>query len=221
MKKIWIFSLFALGFTQAAPLSASEIWAKVSQTIAAAQDLESHISGKVLSKGKEMSLELTLQTIPALELTRFQFNAPKALQDNVLILEGNKVWNYLSLPNQIIQTSQDKMTKLPGMPLDFSKMSDLGKGLAQQDMTFVLRGEENLPDGKALLLEGRPKTGVKLEFSKLRVWILSGVWRVAKIQAFEGNTVKAELNISNFKTNQGLKADALQMLPQDAERINR
>jgi outer membrane lipoprotein-sorting protein len=221
MKKIWIIGLFALGFTQAAPLSASEIWAKVSQTIDSSVDLESHISGKVLSKGKEMSLELIMQGIPALELTRIQFIAPKAMQDNVLILEGNKVWNYLSLPNQIIQTSQDKMIKLPGMPLDFGKMSDLGKGLAQQDVNFVVRGEENLPEGKTFLLEGRPKTGATLEFSKLRVWVLQGVWRVAKIQAFEGNTVKAELSISNFKTNQGLKADALRTLPQDAERLNR
>ncbi len=221
MKKVWIFSLFALGFTQAAPLSTSEIWAKVSQTIDSAVNLESHISGKVLSKGKEMLLELTLQTIPTLELTRISFTAPKAMQDNILVLEGKKVWNYLSLPNQIIQTTEDKMTKLPGMPLDFGKMSDLGKGLAQQEMTFVLRGEEDLPEGKTMLLEGRPKTGAKLEFSKLRVWVLQGVWRVAKIQTFDGNTVKAELQISNFKTNQGLKADALRLLPQDAERINR
>ncbi len=184
-----------------------------------AQDYQIHVVGTAQQGGQALTLELTLQRINALELSRLEFAQPDSLAGNIIITEKDQSKNYLALTNQVVvskgQAGQSR--------INLNQLTDIRSLLSQDRAEITLLGSENIEGkGMAYVLEIKPKPSSKLQFAKAKVWVLENPWRPYRLQTFDaaGNPLN-DLTFTEFQTNLGLSAQKLKALPLDAEVVNK
>ncbi|GGJ56750.1 outer membrane lipoprotein carrier protein LolA [Deinococcus roseus] len=223
MKRV-LFTVLLMGsaaFAQTAlAQTADDIMGKVQASQKAVKDVTIKVVGKAELDNGSQSIDLDIQTIPSLNLTRINFNAPDALADNVVVIDKNTVSNYLFLTNQVTVQSAKK-ARLEGFSFDFTRFADFSTELGKDKFTLKLLSTDTAKDGKVYVIEATPREQ-DLGFTRTRVTITENGWRPLKMQALDSKgKVLADLNFTTWKTNSGLKAAALKSLPKDAQIIKK
>lgn len=218
MKRV-LFTVLLMG-SAAMAQTADDIIAKVQANQKNIKDVTIRVVGKAELDSGAQSIDLDIQNIPGLNLTRISFNAPDALADNVVIVDKNTVYNYLFLTNQVTVQSAKK-ARLEGFSFDFTRFADFSTELSKDKFVLKLIDTDTDKNGKVYVIEATPREQ-DLGFTKTRVTISENGWRPLKMQALDSKgKVLADLNFTTWKTNSGLKASALRSLPKDAQVIKK
>lgn len=221
-------SLLAIGLTLVASValaqtpSATDIIAKLETTQKSLKDYRARVAGSAEQGDQKLKLEMDVQAIPPLDLVRVKFNAPDSLADNFIIVDKNTVYNYLFLTNQVTITKLNT-ANVGGFNFNFSQFSSFGESFPKDKINFKPVTTESTPDGKAYVLDATPKPGSKLEFTRVKIWVLDGAWRPQHIQYFDDQGLNpiADITVTKWEPNVGLKAADLRKLPKDAEIIKK
>lgn len=213
----------ALGFVALAQSpSASDILGKLEVTQKTLKDYRARVAGTAEQGDQKLKLEMDVQAIPSINLVRVKFNAPDSLADNFIIVDKTTVYNYLFLTNQVTITKLNN-ANVGGFNFNFSQFSSFNDSLPKDKVNFKPVTTESTPDGKAYVIDATPKAGSNLELSRVKVWVLDGSWRPQRIQYFDDKGVNpiADITVSRWEQNVGLKAADLRKLPKDAEIIKK
>jgi outer membrane lipoprotein-sorting protein len=226
-------TLFAAGFALALPVvfglsalaqspSALDILGKLESTQKTIKDYRARVAGTAEQGDQKLKLEMDVQAIPSANLVRVKFNAPDSLADNFIIVDKNTVYNYLFLTNQVTITKLNN-ANVGGFNFNFSQFSSFSDSFPKDKVSFKPVTTETTPDGKAYVLDATPIKGSNLEFSRVKVWVLDGSWRPQRIQYFDDKGINpiADITVSKWEQNVGLKAADLKKLPKDAEIIKK
>ena len=212
----------AIGIALAQSPSAADILSKLEANQKSIKDYRARVAGSAEQGDQKLKLEMDVQAIPAINLVRVKFNAPDSLADNFIIIDKTTVYNYLFLTNQVTITKLNA-TNVGGFNFNFSQFSSFSDSLPKDKINFKPVTTESTPDGKAFVVDATPKAGSNLEFSRVKVWVLDGSWRPQRIQYFDDKGVNpiADITVSKWEQNVGLKATDLRKLPKDAEIIKK
>ncbi|MFC4455969.1 outer membrane lipoprotein carrier protein LolA [Deinococcus sonorensis] len=196
--------------------TATDIISRVDASQRGAKDISFRLSGTASVQGSNQKIDLNIQSIPAANLARIVFNAPDSLADNIVVVDKAEIRNYLYLTNQVTVTPLTKATGQAGLSgLDFSQISNLSALLKNYDVRLL--GSSGAAGNRVFQLEGTAKAA-GVNDGKARVWISEAGWRPTRVQWLDsGNKVVADLSFNNYKTNAGLSATTLRMLPKNAE----
>ncbi|HEY9855587.1 MAG TPA: hypothetical protein V6D05_07610 [Stenomitos sp.] len=194
-------------------LSVEAVVAKLQATQAAHHDVVVQLSGELMQGPKRLHGELEIQAIPAQNLRRVEFKAPSQMAGNLVIIEKDQAWRYLSLTNQVVVSSVAEAVK--GAPLDFSKMTSLMGGKASAE-GFKLAGSEKGADGVLHVLESTTPG------NRMKVWVKEDGWRLQRLQVLNGfGQAIADWQVTSFQLDRGLQPADLKRLPKDAEVLKR
>ena len=197
--------------------TADEVVSRVQATQKNLKDVAFKVSGQATMEGSAQKIDMDIQAIPAQNVARINFNAPDALADNVVVVDGKKVRNYLFLTNQITEQDANRTSSSGGLNFSFSQFTDAAALLSRYDVKLV--DTQTQSGAKVFVLEGASKDGGT---ERSRVWITEQGWRPVRVQVLgTSGRVVSDLNITNYKTNSGLSATKLKALPKDAEVIRR
>jgi outer membrane lipoprotein-sorting protein len=201
-------------------LSASDVLAKLENVQKNLKDYKAKAIGTIADDTQKIKLDLDIQAIPGLKLTRLTFNAPDTLADNVSIIDNDNFYNYLFLTNQVTITKISK-AQVGGVSFGgIESFGDLQSSIPKEKLDFKPLTMDDTPNGKAYLIDATPKKGSNLEFGRVKVWALEKSFNLYRVQYFnEKGAMQADLTIPEFKGNVGLKAKDLCKLPSDVEKI--
>ncbi len=213
-----ISSIATLALAQS--LSASEVLAKLEATQKNLKDYKAKAVGIIGDETQKIKLDLDVQAIPGLKLTRLTFNAPDTLADNVSIIDNDNFYNYLFLTNQVTITKINK-AQVGGVSFgNIDAFGDLQSSIPREKLDFKPVTMDDTPNGKAYVVDATPKKGSNLDFGRVKVWALEKNFNLYRVQYFnEKGFMQADLTIPKFEGNVGLKAANLCKLPSDVEKI--
>lgn len=201
-------------------LTAQGVLDKLTATSKSLKDVTARLTGTTNTVDQKLKLDIELKAITASSLVRIKFNAPDSLADNFIIMDKDKVSNYLFLTNQVTVSSKNKAT-IAGMSLDFSKVTDISALFPADQVNLKIARTEDTPAGKAYVLEATPKAKSNLAFAKATVWIVENGWRPYRIVGTTDKGDSLDLTVVQWKANGGLKEKDLRAIPKDAEIIKR
>lgn len=208
--------LIALAYAQPTPQEITAALIAVQET---AQDYQVRIAGVAQISGQSLSLDVTLQRINALELSRIDFTKPEILAGNAVISEKDQIKNYLALTNQVVVTKGNSSTSR----VNLSLLTDIRNVLSPERADIALLGSETIEgQGTAYRLEVKPKPGSRLQFVRAVVWVLEQPWRPYRLQTLDASGKPLnDLLFVQYQTNLGLTPQKLRALPLDAEVVNK
>ena len=213
-------SLIPLALAQG--VTADNILKNLDTTQKNTKDFSAKVSGSAEQNDSKTKFEVKIAGITASKLTRVDFLAPDALADNFLIIDNQNAYNYQFITNQVTIQRNANASEVGGFNLNFNALNDLQTTFPSNQVDFKPITSETTPAGKAYILDATPKKGAKLEFDRLKVWVLESGWRVYRTQAFDAKGVlQFDVTISDWKVNAGLKASELCKIPKDAEIIKK
>ncbi len=214
MKKPFVIALISLLATAQAQ-DADSILTKVEATQKAARDVSFRLSGTVLVQAQQpQNIDMMVQSVPDSNVTRLVFNAPDVLADNIVVLDGKEVRQYLYLTNQVTVTTLGKPSQNKGPDLSGLDVSQFNASALKNRYDLKLLGSSGASGNRVYQLQATPKTGS----SKTLVWVSEKAWQPTRFQILNNaGKVQADLNVSNYKLNSGLSAAKLRSLPKDAE----
>jgi outer membrane lipoprotein-sorting protein len=209
--------------TAFAQTTATDVIAKVEAALKGVKDYKLRVTGDAVGNDdRKLALDVEISSIPSLNLTRIKFNKPDELADNFVIIDKDKISNYLFLTNQVTVQSRKGNASIGGVNLDINQFNDPTQAFPKDKINFKPVSEDDTPDGKAWLLEGTPKPGADLEFSSFKAWVIQKDVRVYRLQYFNSKKVlQLDVKIPEYKTNIGLKPATLRAIPKDAEIIKK
>lgn len=218
-------SLALLSFGLAQDLTADEVLAKLTASAENLQDASLLVSGRITDPtGSEMALELRAYLIPPLELVRLEFFQPGALADNFIVLDGEVIYNYLFVTNQVMIHNAGDPDALGALFPDANAVGPLPLSF---DLSRLFDGwEASLsgygpsPEGEVYLLRFSNSDPLA-EISHVNAAVVAERWIPYRLEfvASDGQVV-AELFFTDVLRDQGLNPDDLRYLPPDAEIID-
>lgn len=105
-----------VGAASAQDLSADEVLENLEARTQALQDASFLLTGTIFdADGQEIILEVETDFIPDEELVRAYFIQPDALADNFVIVDGDTVYNYLFVTNQVTILNANDPDALGGL----------------------------------------------------------------------------------------------------------
>jgi hypothetical protein len=186
------------------------------------KDFGGKVVGSAEQDNQRTRFEVKIAGITASKLTRVDFLAPDSLADNFLIVDNQNIFNYQFITNQVTIQKDTSQTNVGGFNLNFNQLNDLQTTFPRDQVDFKPLTTETTPAGKAYVLDATPKKNSKVDFDRLKVWVLENGWRVYRTQSLDAkNVVQFDITISEWKANSGLKASELCKLPKDAEIIKK
>jgi outer membrane lipoprotein-sorting protein len=197
---------------------------RVAATAEALQDATFLLTGRLIdADGTEIALELETQVVPGERAASVYVLQPDALADNIIVLDGDAVYNYTFLTHQVTIFDADDPDALGGL---------VGAGEdGEMNVTFDL---EALFGGYEASLGGRADTPHG-PADVLRLDNLEEGARIAWVQATvpeatslphrlelhgPDDALLAELVFEDLRTDVGLTAEEVTYLPEDAEVID-
>jgi outer membrane lipoprotein-sorting protein len=193
----------------------------VAERAAALEDASFLLTGRLIDPdGTEIALEIDVQTIPSERVASAYVLQPDALADNIIVLNGDTVANYTFLTHQVTLFDADDPDALGGL---------IGGGEeGALDVTFDLN---RLFAGYRASLQGRTDTPQgpaervrldNLEEGAVIAWVEATVPDATRLPyrlTFHGSddAVLAELRFEDLRLDQGLSAEDVTFLPEDAE----
>ena len=197
---------------------------RVASTAASLQDATFLLTGRLIdADGTEIALELESQVVPGERAASVYVLQPDALADNIVVLDGDAVYNYTFLTNQVTIFDADDPDALGGL---------VGAGEdGELDVTFDLEalfagyraslvGETDTPHGPADVLRLD-----NLEEAARIAWVEATVPKATslpyRLELYgPDDELIAELAFENLRTDVGLTAEEVTYLPEDAEVID-
>jgi len=197
---------------------------RVARTAESLQDATFLLTGRLIdADGTEIALELESQVVPGERAASVYVLQPDALADNIVVLDGDAVYNYTFLTHQVTIFDADDPDALGGL---------VGAGEdGEMNVTFDL---EALFGGYRASLGGRADTPHG-PADVLRLDNLEEGARIAWVQATvpeatslpfrlelhgPNDALLAELVFEDLRTDVGLTVEEVTYLPDDAEVID-
>lgn len=226
MMRRTLFLLAAL--TAAAPAwaqsDADAVLDRVAETASALADATFLLTGRLIdADGTEIPLEIEVQTIPDRPAASAYILQPDALADNIIVLDGDAVYNYTFLTHQVTIFDANDPDALGGL---------VGGGDGDAlDVTFDL---EALFAGYEATLAGTTDTPEGVA-DVVRLDNVEDGARIARVEAVVPRSTSlpyaltligqdgaplAELTFENLRTDVGLDPAQVTFLPEDAEIID-
>ena len=208
-------------------LSADEVLDNLEARSSSLQDASFLLTGTIFdTDGQEIALEIEGQFIPAEELIRAYFIQPDALADNFIIADGETVYNYLFVTNQVTILDADDPEALGGLVPEgevegtVNLTPDLGRFFSSDNWKPSVEGYEETPDGPVYRLRfDNLDEGANLDY--VSAAILDAEWLPQSMTFVQQDgTPLAELQFQNYALDTGLDPAELRELPGDAERID-
>ena len=206
-------------------LSADEITANMKAAGESLQDASFVVTGSLIDPdGTEIPLEVVTQVIPGVKAARAEFIQPDALADNFIVLNDEAVYNYTFLTNQAtIFTTQDP-DALGGL---------FPEGNVDEGFDFTLDPNQLLRGWEAEV-QGYSESPVgnvyEMRFfnqeenavvSYVNATIVDGAWYPYTLAFYDAeDTELISLTVQDYAQDQGLDADEVTYIPDDAELID-
>lgn len=207
-------------------LSADEVLANLEARSDALQDVSFLLTGTLFdTDAQEIALEIESQFIPAEELVKAYFFQPDALADNFIVADGETVYNYLFVTNQVTILDASDPDALGGLlpegqtegTLDLTP--DLGRLFGPEGWDATVEGYEESEDGPVYRLRFESKQETNVDF--VTATILDTEWLPQTLTFVKpGGDTLAELQFQDYAVDTGLDPAELRELPQDAERLD-
>jgi outer membrane lipoprotein-sorting protein len=230
MKRFFLSFALLLTFvtlTFAQELSTQDIVAKLTERAETVEDVTFLMTGNLIdADGQEIPLEVTISSIPTEELLRAEFIQPDALADNFIVIDGQDVYNYVYLTNQVSIFSLG----------DREALADLfPSGTSESDRPFSFTlNLVTLFDGWTPSSQGMSEneagTLYTLRFDNdekgraighVETTILEETWLPTTLDFYSPEDVLiAELVFNDLEVNTGLNADDLRYIDPSAEEID-
>jgi outer membrane lipoprotein-sorting protein len=232
MKRFVPLSILLLAFTPltfAQDLTTDEIVTRLTERAETIQDVAFLITGNLIdADGQEIPLEVNVATLPADNLFRADFLQPDALADNSIIIDGQDVYNYVYLTNQVSIFSLDDPQAFGGLfPSD---EVESGGGRA---FTFTL-DLVSLFDGWTTSSQGLSESEAGpiytlrfdnneegLAIGHVTATVAEETWLPTTMNFYApDDTLIVELVLNDFALNEGLNPDDVRYLDPSAEVID-
>jgi outer membrane lipoprotein-sorting protein len=218
-----------VGTASAQELSADEVLANLEARTQALQDASFLLTGTIFdTDGQEILLEVEADFIPDEELLRAYFIQPDALADNFVILDGDTVYNYLFVTNQVTILNANDPDALGGLLPEVEEelegsvnlTPDLGRFFGSDSWEASVEGYEESPDGPVYRLRfDNLDEGANVAY--VTATILDGEWLPQSLVIVQANgSPLAELFFEDYLLDSGLDPEELRFIPPDAERID-
>ena len=225
-------------------MGAEAILAALEETADTTFDSQFVLTGDITdADGTVYSLEIDVQIIPAEELAFAYIIQPDAIADNFIILDGDVVYNYQYLTNQVILLPADDPDALGGLlPADANVGDDSEQDFeVQLDLNMLFEGWQpsvegytSTPEGDAYIMrfdDVSEQEEVIIEYVQAQVidGSLEGqTWAPYRLEFYSGDSSEdasdaapvATLIFRDFMRNVGLNPEDLRYLPPDAEIID-
>lgn len=209
----------------AQPLDVDTVLDKVASAARGLQDAAFTLTGKLVdTDGTTIALEIEIQVVPPQSLAKAYIIQPDALADNEIVLDGDAVYNYTFLTNQVMIFDADDPDALGGLlPKGEDGASaeisfDLGTIFAGFDAT--LESVEQGPNGDVYVIDFVNKDP-NAQILNVTARVDSSDWLPRQLVFTQSDGhVLAELNAEDLVTNQGLDPAEVRHLPDDAEVID-
>ena len=214
-------------FALAQNLSADEILANLEARSSSLQDASFLLTGTLFdTDGQEIALEVESQFIPGEELARAYFLQPDALADNFIIADGDTVYNYLFVTNQVTILSADDPEALGGLLPEgeiegtVNLTPNLGRFFSSDNWDATVEGYEDTPDGPVYQMRFN-NVDESADIAYVEATILDNAWLPQTLNFVQrsGDSL-AELQFQDYQLDTGLDPAELRDIPQDAERID-
>jgi outer membrane lipoprotein-sorting protein len=200
-------------------LTADEVLEEIKQEAEATRDATFLLTGRLIDPdGTAIALEIEVELIPGEDAARASFFQPDALADNVIVYDGDSVYNYIYLTNQVTVFDADDPDALGGF------LSGNGDGpTLTLDLEELFAGWDAVVEGYEagayrLRLDNKEE-GAELDHVFATVEEGSWVPRELILVGDEDRTV-AELYVEDFMRDQGLSVEDVTYIPDDAEVID-
>ncbi|ADI14975.1 outer membrane lipoprotein carrier protein LolA [Truepera radiovictrix] len=218
-----------VGAASAQDLSADEVLENLEARTQALQDASFLLTGTIFdADGQEIILEVETDFIPDEELVRAYFIQPDALADNFVIVDGDTVYNYLFVTNQVTILNANDPDALGGLLPEVEDeleggvnlTPDLGRFFSGDTWEASVEGYEESPDGPVYRLRFTNRDeGANIAY--VTATILDGEWLPQSVTIVQANEAPlAELFFEDYLLDSGLDPEELRFIPPDAERID-
>ena len=198
---------------------------EVAATAEALEDAAFMLTGHLVDPdGTRIALELEVQVVPGARVASAYVLQPDALADNIIVLDGDAVYNYTFLTNQVTIFDADDPDALGGI------VGGEGEGDPVEitfDLQSLFEGYEAEIVGPAETPVG-PATVVRLvnvdedaTIQRVDATIAEQTSLPYRLELYgAGDAVLAELVVEDLRTNVGLDPAQVTFLPEDAEIID-
>lgn len=227
LKRTLVLALLLTTAASAQDLSADEVLSRLEERSNALQDASFLLTGTIYdADAQEIALEIEAQFIPGEELAKAYFIQPDALADNFVVADGDTVYNYLFVTNQVTILDADDPEALGNLIPEgqtegaVNLTPNLGRFFSSDAWNATVEGYEETENGPVYRLRfGSTDEAANVDF--VTATILDGEW-LPQVMTFvqRSGDPLAELQFQNYAVDTGLDPAELRELPQDAERID-
>lgn len=224
----WIYLLYLTVLSlpaSAQDLSVDDILDRLKESSETLVDASFLLTGRLIDPdGTEIILEIEVEAIPKASAVRAYFIQPDALADNFIVLDGDIIYNYLFLTNQVMLLDATDPDALGGL----LPQSEEGEAFELSlDLEEILAGFKatvmdyiSTPAGDSYLMRFDnldPKAAV----GYVETQIVDGDWYPYRLTYFQADGVLLfDLVLEDFRRDQGLGKEDVTFIPADAEVID-
>ncbi len=216
-----VFALLANVLLLAQSLSEDEVLERLRESAESLQDASFVLMGKLYdTDGTEISLEIDVQVIPAAEVARAEFFQPDALADNFIVVDGDRLYNYVFLTNQASLFEVGDPDALGGL----LPMTGEGGGFDfTLDIASLFGGwDSSVTAYSAGIYQMRfDNKEAEVAIAYVEARIREDIWFPVELVFVspEGRTL-AELKFDRVQLDTGLDPEDVRFIPDDAEIID-
>ncbi len=197
---------------------------RVAATAEALEDATFLLTGRLIdADGTEIALELEVQTIPERRVASVYVLQPDALADNIVVLDGDAVYNYTFLTHQVTVFDADDPDALGGL-VGADAEGELEVSFDLQQLFSGYRasvtGQSDTPEGPATVIR-LDNLEEEVRIAWVEATIPDATLLPYRIELYDHDDgLLAELRFENLRTDVGLAAEDVTYLPDDAELID-
>lgn len=204
---------------------ADALLAEVTETAEAIEDAAFLLTGHLVdADGTRINLELEVQVVPDARVASAYILQPDALADNIIVLDGDVVYNYTFLTNQVTLFDADDPDALGGLlggageDDSFEFTFDLQRLFSGYDASVV--GPADTPLGPATLLRF-DNVSEEAAIARVDATIAEATSLPYRLELYGADDgLIAELTVEDLRLDMGLESDDVTYLPDDAEIID-
>lgn len=224
----WIYLLYLTVLSlpaSAQDLSVDDILDRLKESSETLVDASFLLTGRLIDPdGTEIILEIEVEAIPEASVVRAYFIQPDALADNFIVLDGDIIYNYLFLTNQVMLLDATDPDALGGL----LPQSEEGEAFELSlDLEEILAGFKatvmdyiSTPAGDSYLMRF-DNLDPKATIGYVEAQIVDGDWYPYRLTYFQADGVLLfDLVLEDFRRDQGLAKEDVTFIPADAEVID-
>ena len=211
--------------SEAAALDVDTVLDNIAQAAEALEDVSFLLTGRLVDPdGTAIALEIDIRVVPDLPVASAYIIQPDALADNQIVLDGEAVYNYTFLTNQIAVFDANDPDALGGL-------LPAGEDGASASISFDLGAIfEGYVASVEEVFEGEHGPTYRIHFANrdpdalvldVMALVPTADWLPRQLQFLQSDgTLLAELNAENMVIDAVLDPEDVRYLPEDAEIID-